>query len=101
MVNLRENEAIEYLQRARSVFHPMLDPYSNLPLVASMLEIEAAYIENLASNPELKPLAGITVDNTGFPELNSWIVDIQRVLRVYRKETATRAKSLLPLLESY
>lgn len=97
MINLEKQQAIDYLERARSTIHPE-DRFANLPLLSKMLEIEGIFLQRLI-NRGTPELAVITLDSTGFPELDSWKVDLAKVMGEYEQIKAKRAKSLLPLLQ--
>lgn len=79
MINLHEQEALDYLKRARSTIHP-LDQFGNLPILSKMLELEETFIRRMMESGN-RPLATITIDETGFPELPSWRVDMAHMLQ--------------------
>ncbi|MBI2595443.1 hypothetical protein HYW46_01765 [Candidatus Daviesbacteria bacterium] len=98
MAKLKEQEAIEYLDRASSCIHPE-DPINQLQLIKAMLDIESAYIGSLVGT-DLEDMARISLDATGFPELKSWLVDINEAFRQYDKFRVRLAGQMAPLVSS-
>ncbi len=97
MVTLKEKEAVDYLQRARSCLHPEKDNFTNLPLLAKMLDIETTFISRAHSKDS--KLALVSIDATGFPELPSWVVDIKKLLKEYDHIKTNRARSMSYFLQ--
>lgn len=96
MINLREAEAVDYVNRAYSTLHPEDDCF-NLSLLCTLLRIESVHLEKLAC--EQSVLSVVTIDATGFPEFGSWMQDVQRVLTDFDNIKTERAKVLLPVMQ--
>ncbi len=97
MTILKEREAVDYLQRARSALRPGEHHFSNIPLVAKMLDIETAFVERaMVDGPE--ELAQVAITAAGFPELESWQEDIQKAFRTYDRLRKENAQALLPFI---
>ncbi len=91
MVTLKEQEAVDYLNRAQSCINPE-DNFSNLQLVKTMLRIESAFIQRLSDkDPEM---ARVDIGTSGFPQFESWSVDIQNAFKQYDQIKSDRAKLL-------
>lgn len=97
MIELKGQQAIDYLTSVRSTIHPK-DQFCNLPILASMLDIERAYLQRFIDQ-EVPDLARLTIDATGFPELPSWHSDLKRAYEELIRIKAQRAQSLLPFMQ--
>lgn len=95
---LEGEKAIGYLERVRSCIISD-DGFSHLVLIAAMLDIEISYFKYLAQIHGNDPLLKLTIDSSGFPELEPWKRDIRQAILVQEQITARRAKTLLPFLE--
>lgn len=98
MTMLEGENAINYLQRARSCIDPETDQFSNLPCLAAMLDLEIHYLKGLLNNGQ-ENLAVVAIDASGFPELDSWRADLRVVIQEYEQVKVKRAKVLLPFLD--
>lgn len=96
--NLRGKEAIEYLQRARSTLHPKVDQFAEIPLLASMLDVQIAFFENKILQGR-ENLVIFTRARHGFPELESWVLDINSLFGEFDAVKQKRAEAFLPLLQ--
>ncbi len=100
MTILKEREAVDYLQRARSCLHPEKDSFFKIPLLASMIDIEIAYIERaIKAGPE--ELSMVSIDSTGFPELPSFITDMTKAFAIGDLLQGDRIKALKPWLNQF
>ncbi len=93
MTNLKEQEAVDYLNRARSCLHPEEDTFSNLPLIAAMLDIQIAFLQH-TQNLGLNELSTVSIDATGFPQLDFWQGNIKNALNAFEGIRAVRGKFL-------
>lgn len=97
MIELKGQQATDYLARVRSTIHPK-DQFDKLPILASMLDIERAYLQRFIDQGAVD-LATLTIDSTGFPELPAWKADLRRAQAELKKIKAERAKNLLPVFK--
>lgn len=101
MIILENEQAIEYLQRARSCIDQERSFYSGLPILSAMLDIERAYLErNIILNEPGRPKC-LAVDATGFPELASWKADCNQVFMDIDILRNKRARAIAPLLQAF
>lgn len=100
MVILKEKEASSYLRRASATLRPSDHPFSNLALVSKMLEIEAAFIERVTENGP-KELAQVIIDSSGFPELESWQKDVEKIFGFANSVRASRIDAIKPLIRQF
>ncbi len=101
MAVLREQEAVAYLERVKSVINPESHKFSYLPLIHTMLDIEAVFIQKLATDEHTKQLADVSIQPDGFPELNSWFVDLNQAFKVIDQLRALRAQAMIPLMQQF
>ncbi len=100
MTILKEREAVDYLQRARSCLHPNKDQFSHLGMLGRMLDIQTAYIERtMLTGPE--QLKQILIDATGFPEIESWREDIKSAFKMTVEFKTIRIQRLDSWLEQF
>lgn len=95
MINLREQEAVDYLRRVEAV----VTTSSVSGLVVNMVGLEIAFLERVIKIPELKEVAEVTIDETGFPVVESWYVDCKRAWEEDGAIGKRRIKSILPVVE--
>lgn len=96
MINLKEQEAIDYLGRIKSTIPPEYQ-FSNLPLLSKLIELETLFLQRNLDRGNAQ-LAVITIDATGFPELPSWKVDLRSLSQEFESIKSNRAQGLLPFL---
>lgn len=101
MTILEGEKAVQYLQRARSCLHPEKDSFSGMQMLAKMLDIEISYLGRLKNTQGAGKLVQVCIDSTGFPELKSWVVDINQALSEFDATRIKRTKALLPLLQEF
>jgi len=106
MINLKEQEALNYLQRAKETIDQteLLYKDKTLPkscqLLSYMLDLEGVYLQYLQSKG-LNELAHISVDATGFPSLDPWLIDAEKLMDEFSQVRNIRARVLAPLMEQF
>lgn len=101
MAVLREQEAVDYLERTKSVIHPKTHPFSQLPLLYKMLDVEAAYLQKVSTEEAIRNLAEISIEPSGFPELVPWLVDLNQAFLNIDQVRAFRAQAMIPLIQQF
>ncbi len=97
MVVKEGQQAIDYLTKATEPIDPTRVNHLHLNLINALLYIEIAHV-SLAMEQSLSSLSKVVIDSTGFPEIDSWKVDIKNAFSEYKQFCAVRAKAMLPLL---
>ena len=109
MINLKEAEAINYLDRVDNTLDKF-PPEKNgagkdrillpLRLTHAMIKIQRAYLSALSEDPGTsRDLIVCSVTSTGFPELPSWLGDIGRAFKEFDGLRQRRGEAYLPVLE--
>lgn len=96
---LKETEATGYLERLNSTFSK-LDNTPPFSYLRAVLQIELSYFQKLIRDEATKDLAVLAVSSTGFPELPSLAVDIEKAYEGLGSIEANIGDSVYPLLRS-
>lgn len=98
MTNLKEQEAVEYLKGARQCISG--ERFSNLKLLEVMLEAEEAFLLRFIALGQ-EDMAKISVNSSGFQDIDSWQNDISEALKQYEKIKAGRFNQMQSLVGMY
>lgn len=98
--NLYQRDAVEYLMRARSTLHPKTDVFGNIPILASMLDVEIALL-NLRLRQGRSELVYITPDVHGFPKLSDWATNLAETFTEVEQVKIRRARAIQPVVSQF
>lgn len=94
---LRDQAAIDYLDRARSCLRPEVDNFGSIPLLAKLISLEKIFLTRLIAKGQTGfPLS---IGDYGLPELAAWRIDIIKTFEEVDVVRANRARALDPLLQ--
>ncbi len=100
MITLKEQEAVDYLGRARRTI-PSDTNSSSFEILGSMLDLEILHLRKVAEAPLTQPLARITIAEHGLPDVPSWLVDISGAFDQYDQIRNQRAKAVDLLTQAF
>lgn len=94
---LRDQAAIDYLDRAESCLTPEVDNFGSIPLLVKMISLERVFLGRLvAKGQKAFPLP---MADYGLPELPAWRTDIVKAFEEVEIIRTNRAQALAPVLQ--
>jgi hypothetical protein len=91
MITLKEQEAIDYLERASSCID-VEDKFSNLQLLKALLDIKRGYLQRMHAG--VPQMCELSIDASGLPNLSSLLSDVNKAFGDYDNIVSNRAEMM-------